>query len=86
MNNRQKQFLIKPLLIALLICLLTGVMAYTEKLASFSVSKTVLVSEPENEALSLYQSLDLEKLGLSSQAFSYAMKGYKISRKRSINE
>ena len=35
------------------------------------------VSAPaKNEAFTLYESLDLEKLGLSRQAFAYALKGY----------
>lgn len=58
-------------------CLLFGLTAHTEKVTSPAIKKTVAAVTPNNDALSLYESLDLEKLGLSQQAFLYALKGYR---------
>jgi hypothetical protein len=78
MNNKQRRSLFTLSLSGgLLICLLTGLTAHTGKSASVSISKTATAVAPKNEALSLYESLDLEKLGLSRQAFLYALRGYR---------
>lgn len=58
-------------------CLLFGLTAHTEKATSPAIDKTVATVTPNNEALSLYELLDLERLGLSRQAFLYALKGYR---------
>lgn len=77
MNNKQKNSILSLSLTSLLICFLFSLSAYTEKPAPADISKTNSVYAPKNEALSLYESLDLEKLGLSRQAFLYALKGYR---------
>lgn len=77
MNKQKKRSIFTLSLTGLLIFLLFGSTAYTEKSASSAISKTILHSGSKNEALSLYESLDLEKLGLSQQAFLYAMKGFR---------
>jgi len=75
MNNKPKRSIFTFSIITLLVCLVFGLTAYTEKRAS--VAKNTPASAPRNEVLSLYESLDLEKLGLSRQAFLYAIKGYR---------
>jgi len=73
MNKKQKRRVISFSLASLVLSLT----AYTEKPVAKENSKAVSAYTPKNEALSLYESLDLEKLGLSRQAFMYAIKGYK---------
>jgi len=77
MNNKQKNSILSLCLSGLLICFLFSLSAYTEKRIPADISKTTFIYTPKSEALSLYESLDLEKLGLSRQAFLYALKGYR---------
>lgn len=75
MNNKQRRSIFSFSITALLVCFVFGLTAYTEKPSSVTTNSTA--SAPGNEMLSLYESLDLEKLGLSRQAFLYALKGYR---------
>lgn len=77
MNNKRKISILSFCLTGLLICFVVSLSAYTEKPAPSNIAKTISVYAPKNEAVSLYESLDLEKLGLSHQAFLYALKGYR---------
>lgn len=79
MNKQQKKSLFSAVFSALLICLVFGLTGYTVKTAPAVNSKMSLLHPDAltNEALSLYESLDLDKLGLSRQALLYAIKGYK---------
>jgi len=75
MNNKQRRSVFGFSITALLVCFVVGLTAYTEKPSS--VTKISTAAAPGNKMLSLYESLDLEKLGLSRQAFLYALKGYR---------
>lgn len=77
MNNKQKKNFFTNSIIGLLVCLVIGLTAYTEKPVLSSVTKTHTGYAEKNEAIHLYDSLDLNNLGLSRQAFMYAFKGYK---------
>ena len=70
MNKQQKKSLFSAVMAGLLICLVFGLTGYTAKTlpaatARMSMSRAEALT---NEALSLYESLDLDKLGLSRQA------------------
>lgn len=75
MNNKQRRSIFSFSISTLLVCIVIGLTAYTEKSSKVTTIRTA--SAHGNEMLSLYESLDLEKLGLSRQAFLYALKGYR---------
>lgn len=79
MNKQQKKFLFSAVISALLIFLVFSLTAYTSKTTSpvTSMHSTIHADALTHEALHLYESLDLDKLGLSRQALLYALKGYK---------
>ena len=60
----------------LLVCLVPGLMAY-KNTSTLSGTQKSIVYPPANEALHVYESLSLNELGLSREAFLYALKGYR---------
>lgn len=77
MNNKQKKYFFRLGITGAVVCVVLVLTAYTEKYIPVSFPKKLPVTEVKNEALDVYESLDLEKLGLSRQAFLYAMKGFR---------
>ncbi len=79
MNKQQKKYLFSAVISAFLICLVLGLTSYKEKTQPVvtPMSATVHADAITTEALDLYESLDLDRLGLSKQALLYALKGYK---------
>lgn len=79
MNKQQKKSLFSPVISALLISLVFSLTGYTVKTspASKSITRPTYHDAITEDALNLYETLDLDKLGLSRQALLYALKGYK---------
>lgn len=65
----------------LLLCLVFGLTAFSEKKNNTVIELTNRSDSSHNETLDLYENLDLEKMGLSREAFLYALKGYKHLQK-----